>query len=406
MSKSNKFSVDELLKIKTDPTMNTNVTIGQCNNVSMDLSNSVYNYNLMRIYYQKLIENHLTQGPQIENNYINCINKKMDTISHDNKILEYYLNADQSNEKATKKRNPSKIDSSDDDHADHTPKNDENSDELESIYEDEDYEDGQDEENSYHDEQDYQDESEQVGSKNFKMNDNVCSINKKRKRRILFTKHQTFELEKRFRQQRYLSAHEREHLAGSINLSPTQVKIWFQNHRYKIKRARQEKFLNDHTTVNKNEQAVSQQRETNRYSLVLQDAKTLSNHHSLFVDTNKPSIKSKEVADPCSSMLAASFLNSKSMFINDPTIYQSTLDFFRPKHLINTPTQSSYTIHSILAENMLAKLSNTINASQDTLKKAIKRNVNSRESSTSSSSTIIPDLMVVSESARNDSSFF
>lgn len=64
---------------------------------------------------------------------------------------------------------------------------------------------------------------------------------KKRKRRVLFTKSQTFELERRFRQQRYLSAPEREHLANMINLTPTQVKIWFQNHRYKTKRANHEK---------------------------------------------------------------------------------------------------------------------------------------------------------------------
>lgn len=64
---------------------------------------------------------------------------------------------------------------------------------------------------------------------------------KKRKRRILFSKAQTFELERRFRQQRYLSAPEREHLANMIGLSPTQVKIWFQNHRYKTKRSTHEK---------------------------------------------------------------------------------------------------------------------------------------------------------------------
>lgn len=64
---------------------------------------------------------------------------------------------------------------------------------------------------------------------------------KKRKRRVLFSKAQTYELERRFRQQRYLSAPEREHLASIIRLTPTQVKIWFQNHRYKTKRARQEK---------------------------------------------------------------------------------------------------------------------------------------------------------------------
>ncbi|PFX23118.1 Homeobox protein Nkx-2.2a [Stylophora pistillata] len=64
---------------------------------------------------------------------------------------------------------------------------------------------------------------------------------KKRKRRVLFTKAQTYELERRFRQQRYLSAPEREQLARIINLSPTQVKIWFQNHRYKYKKQSFEK---------------------------------------------------------------------------------------------------------------------------------------------------------------------
>ncbi|NXG30874.1 NKX28 protein, partial [Dromaius novaehollandiae] len=60
---------------------------------------------------------------------------------------------------------------------------------------------------------------------------------KKKKRRVLFSKAQTLELERRFRQQRYLSAPEREQLARLLSLTPTQVKIWFQNHRYKMKRA-------------------------------------------------------------------------------------------------------------------------------------------------------------------------
>lgn len=66
--------------------------------------------------------------------------------------------------------------------------------------------------------------------------ESIKAKQKKRKRRVLFTKAQTFELERRFRQQRYLSAPEREHLARMICLTPTQVKIWFQNHRYKQKR--------------------------------------------------------------------------------------------------------------------------------------------------------------------------
>lgn len=50
---------------------------------------------------------------------------------------------------------------------------------------------------------------------------------KKKKRRVLFSKAQTYELERRFRQQRYLSAPEREHLANVLNLTPQQVGVFF-----------------------------------------------------------------------------------------------------------------------------------------------------------------------------------
>ncbi|XP_027011213.2 NK2 homeobox 4b [Tachysurus fulvidraco] len=63
----------------------------------------------------------------------------------------------------------------------------------------------------------------------------------RRKRRVLFSQAQVYELERRFKQQRYLSAPEREHLASLIHLTPNQVKIWFQNHRYKMKRQAKDK---------------------------------------------------------------------------------------------------------------------------------------------------------------------
>uniref|UniRef100_A0A9L0KA97 NK2 homeobox 8 n=1 Tax=Equus asinus TaxID=9793 RepID=A0A9L0KA97_EQUAS len=44
---------------------------------------------------------------------------------------------------------------------------------------------------------------------------------KRKKRRVLFSKAQTLELERRFRQQRYLSAPEREQLARLLRLTPT-----------------------------------------------------------------------------------------------------------------------------------------------------------------------------------------
>ena len=50
------------------------------------------------------------------------------------------------------------------------------------------------------------------------------SFGQRRRRRILFTQAQIYELERRFKQQRYLSAPEREHLATMIGLTPTQVR--------------------------------------------------------------------------------------------------------------------------------------------------------------------------------------
>ncbi|XP_015244662.1 PREDICTED: homeobox protein Nkx-2.3-like [Cyprinodon variegatus] len=65
----------------------------------------------------------------------------------------------------------------------------------------------------------------------------------RRKPRVLFSQSQVSELERHFRQQRYLSAPEREQLAQTLRLTSTQVKIWFQNRRYKCKRQRQDRSL-------------------------------------------------------------------------------------------------------------------------------------------------------------------
>ncbi|CAI9620578.1 unnamed protein product [Staurois parvus] len=53
----------------------------------------------------------------------------------------------------------------------------------------------------------------------------------RRKPRVLFSQVQVYELERRFKQQKYLSAPEREQLASVLKLTSTQVKIWFQNRR-------------------------------------------------------------------------------------------------------------------------------------------------------------------------------
>ncbi|XP_073820504.1 NK3 homeobox bagpipe [Musca autumnalis] len=62
------------------------------------------------------------------------------------------------------------------------------------------------------------------------------SMARKKRSRAAFSHAQVFELERRFAQQRYLSGPERSELAKTLRLTETQVKIWFQNRRYKTKR--------------------------------------------------------------------------------------------------------------------------------------------------------------------------
>lgn len=65
------------------------------------------------------------------------------------------------------------------------------------------------------------------------------SPGKQKRSRAAFTHLQVLELEKKFNHQKYLSAPEKAQLARTLRLTETQVKIWFQNRRYKTKRKQQ-----------------------------------------------------------------------------------------------------------------------------------------------------------------------
>ncbi|KAL3864287.1 hypothetical protein ACJMK2_005983 [Sinanodonta woodiana] len=74
-------------------------------------------------------------------------------------------------------------------------------------------------------------ESDRCGSDN-----TLLKMSKQRRARTAFSYEQLVALENKFRQTRYLSVCERLNLALSLNLTETQVKIWFQNRRTKWKK--------------------------------------------------------------------------------------------------------------------------------------------------------------------------
>ncbi|KAJ8975623.1 hypothetical protein NQ317_005736 [Molorchus minor] len=79
--------------------------------------------------------------------------------------------------------------------------------------------------------------------------------NRKKRSRAAFTHAQVFELERRFSQQRYLSGPERADLAAALKLTETQVKIWYQNRRYKTKRKQMQ--MQESTMMGQNAKRVA-----------------------------------------------------------------------------------------------------------------------------------------------------
>ncbi|VVC87884.1 unnamed protein product [Leptidea sinapis] len=125
--------------------------------------------------------------------------------------------------------------------------------------------------------------------------------NAKRKPRILFSQTQVHALEVRFKAQRYLTAPEREQLAKTLNLSPTQVKIWFQNRRYKSKRLKSPEVSTS------------------------TDAKPSKGRKLYKPETRESSLQSY-------NFKAQNQMNS-SMYFDDSTAYEDTERYYNPRFL-------------------------------------------------------------------------
>lgn len=80
------------------------------------------------------------------------------------------------------------------------------------------------------------DDSDNEGQGNIDSSLTDSSCERKKKTRTVFSRSQIFQLETMFDMKRYLSSSERAGLAKALNMTETQVKIWFQNRRNKWKR--------------------------------------------------------------------------------------------------------------------------------------------------------------------------
>ncbi|XP_070541585.1 ventral anterior homeobox 1b-like [Ptychodera flava] len=72
----------------------------------------------------------------------------------------------------------------------------------------------------------------------------ALDLDRPKRARTSFSPQQLFKLEEEFQRNQYMVGRDRAELASSLNLSETQVKVWFQNRRTKFKREKSKEAEN------------------------------------------------------------------------------------------------------------------------------------------------------------------
>lgn len=157
---------------------------------------------------------------------------------------------------------------------------------------------------------------------------------------MLFSQSQVLELERRFRQQRYVSAPEREILAQSLNLSATQVKIWFQNRRYKSKRIQ----IENNNNVTKSNQNTN--KSNTNISTTFKGIESIRNANDRQLNglelNDRSKVKPKDPID--SSLLDSNDVQSNNVLVSvSTTNIESTINetFYSSRNTVVPPPYSS-----------------------------------------------------------------